>query len=31
LFVVDERTVRRRWRAACLRLNERLGGGLDRL
>jgi DNA-directed RNA polymerase specialized sigma24 family protein len=23
---VDERTVRRRWRSACLRLGEALGG-----
>lgn len=30
LFGVDERTVRRRWQAACLQLNERLGGWLDR-
>jgi RNA polymerase sigma factor (sigma-70 family) len=28
---VDERTVRRRWKAACLALNERLGGWLDQL
>jgi RNA polymerase sigma factor (sigma-70 family) len=28
LFQVDERTVRRRWRAACLRLAEVLGGRL---
>jgi RNA polymerase sigma-70 factor (ECF subfamily) len=28
LFGVDERTVRRRWRAACLALNEALGGEL---
>ena len=28
LFQVDERTVRRRWQAGCLRLNERLGGWL---
>jgi RNA polymerase sigma-70 factor (ECF subfamily) len=28
LFHVDERTVRRRWRAACLALTERLGGDL---
>lgn len=26
LFGVNERTVRRRWRAACVRLQERLGG-----
>jgi RNA polymerase sigma factor (sigma-70 family) len=31
LFGVDERTVRRRWQAACLRLNEQLGGWLDQL
>jgi RNA polymerase sigma-70 factor (ECF subfamily) len=30
LFGVDERTVRRRWQSACLCLNERLGGWLDR-
>jgi RNA polymerase sigma factor (sigma-70 family) len=28
LFAVDERTVRRRWRAACLRLSEAVGGRL---
>jgi RNA polymerase sigma-70 factor (ECF subfamily) len=28
LFAVDERTVRRRWRSACLRLGEALGGRL---
>lgn len=28
LFQVDERTVRRRWQAACLALNEALGGQL---
>jgi RNA polymerase sigma factor (sigma-70 family) len=28
LFQVDERTVRRRWRSACLRLAEALGGQL---
>ncbi len=28
LFKVDERTVRRRWRSACARLSERLGGRL---
>jgi RNA polymerase sigma factor (sigma-70 family) len=28
LFGVDERTVRRRWRSACLRLGEALGGQL---
>jgi len=28
LFQVDERTVRRRWRSACLRLSEALGGRL---
>src|SRR5262249_4460895 len=26
LFAVDERTVRRRWQAACVKLNEALGG-----
>jgi RNA polymerase sigma factor (sigma-70 family) len=26
LFGVDERTVRRRWRSACLTLSEALGG-----
>jgi RNA polymerase sigma-70 factor (ECF subfamily) len=28
LFGVDERTVRRRWRSACLKLSEALGGRL---
>ncbi len=28
LFQVDERTVRRRWRSACLRLHRELGGRL---
>jgi RNA polymerase sigma-70 factor (ECF subfamily) len=28
LFEVDERTVRRRWRSACARLHELLGGNL---
>ena len=28
LFGVDERTIRRRWQAACLALNEALGGHL---
>ena len=28
LFQVDERTVRRRWQAACQALNETLGGQL---
>jgi RNA polymerase sigma-70 factor (ECF subfamily) len=28
LFGVDERTVRRWWRSACVRLNEALGGEL---
>jgi RNA polymerase sigma factor (sigma-70 family) len=28
LFSVDERTIRRRWRSACRRLNEALGGRL---
>jgi RNA polymerase sigma factor (sigma-70 family) len=28
LFSVDERTIRRRWRSACQRLNEALGGQL---
>jgi RNA polymerase sigma factor (sigma-70 family) len=28
LFRVDERTIRRRWRSACLRLTEALGGRL---
>jgi RNA polymerase sigma factor (sigma-70 family) len=28
LFEVDERTVRRRWRSACQRLSEALGGRL---
>jgi len=26
LFQVAERTIRRRWRSACLRLGEALGG-----
>jgi DNA-directed RNA polymerase specialized sigma24 family protein len=28
LFQVDERTIRRRWRSACQRLSEALGGRL---
>jgi RNA polymerase sigma factor (sigma-70 family) len=28
LFQVDERTIRRRWRAACLQLQRLLGGQL---
>ena len=31
LFGVDERTVRRRWRAACLRLHDALEGHLPEL
>jgi DNA-directed RNA polymerase specialized sigma24 family protein len=30
LFEVDERTIRRRWQSACLRLNELVGGDLPR-
>jgi RNA polymerase sigma factor (sigma-70 family) len=30
LFQVDERTVRRRWQSACLRLNRLAGGELPR-
>jgi RNA polymerase sigma-70 factor (ECF subfamily) len=31
LFRVDERTIRRRWRSACQRLNEALGGRLPQM
>lgn len=31
LLGVDERTIRRRWRSACLLLNEKLGGQLPEL
>jgi RNA polymerase sigma factor (sigma-70 family) len=31
LFQVDERTIRRRWRAAALKLNQALGGRLPQL
>jgi RNA polymerase sigma-70 factor (ECF subfamily) len=30
LFRVDERTVRRRWRSACMRLNRTLGGRMPK-
>jgi RNA polymerase sigma-70 factor (ECF subfamily) len=31
LFQVDERTVRRRWRSACVRLSDALGGRLPKV
>jgi RNA polymerase sigma factor (sigma-70 family) len=31
LFGVDARTIRRRWRSACLKLNEELGGDFPKI